>query len=56
MMKPSKSGRKVPTTKSQVSNDYRACASCAEDFAPVTSDADDRYSFCSPECERRISK
>lgn len=31
--------------------EYRRCASCMCQFAPITSNADDRYKFCSSSCE-----
>ena len=30
---------------------YRNCAGCNTSFAPITSDANNRYKYCSPECE-----
>ena len=35
------------------SSNYRQCNGCWELFAPITSDADDRYSYCCPECEEK---
>lgn len=30
---------------------YRFCSRCSDLFAPITSDAEDRYNYCSTECE-----
>ena len=36
----------------QRTSDYRRCRNCLALFSPITSDADNRYTYCSPECER----
>lgn len=30
---------------------YRRCLICGDDFSPITSDADNRYNFCTSVCE-----
>ena len=34
-----------------ITGDYRRCAFCGDDFAPITSNAYNRYKFCTPDCE-----
>lgn len=43
------------TTTHDRTSGYRDCKHCGDSFAPITSGADDRYSFCSETCEAQYT-